>query len=265
MSFRVSSPRPPGPAASCCAGHSGRPSWPATRGTTSARSRSCRAARNGDCSAPGGTHLPRVPGSRFHPRYLNAVTKAGIGRNGVLSVNLPWSHQRWLVRFARTAAPDVVGTPTPVRRPGARSTAIPGTRYLYVTSTDVAWQAARWYLGRIRARDARRCAAARPPPDFQEIRWIETLISRQEQAWECYFEVHGIDAHRIEYEALAGRPGGDGAGNSRLAGTARFTRAKMERKAARRAAYPKRWNGCPATWPQRDRLSAAIGIRQERR
>ena len=44
------------------------------------------------------------------------------------------------------------------------------------------------------------------PPDFQEVRWIETLIARQEQAWECYFEVHGIDAPRIEYETLAEDP-----------------------------------------------------------
>jgi trehalose 2-sulfotransferase len=165
---------------------------------------------------PGQDHLPRQPQRDFAARYLNAVTKAAMGRNGVLSVSLPWSHQRWLTRFTRAAVPDVPGDPT-------RSDAeiieewYPQSRYLYLTSADTAWQAGRWYLGRnvgpvapgpARGNGAGPNAEARPgqPADFQKVRWIETLIFRQEHAWETYFRLHAIDAHRITYEDFLAKP-----------------------------------------------------------
>jgi trehalose 2-sulfotransferase len=162
-------------------------------------------------------HLPRQPERDFAARYLAAVTKAAMGRNGVLSVGLPWSHQRWLTRFARAAAPDVPGDPT-------RSDAsiieqwFPRPRYLYLTSADTARQAGRWYLGRNVGPAAPGPAGlngpAGPngeahsgqPADFQKVRWIETLIFRQEHAWETYFRLHEIDAHRVTYEDFLAHP-----------------------------------------------------------
>jgi LPS sulfotransferase NodH len=156
----------------------------------------------------GANCLPRFGEKEFAARYLRAVARHARTGNGVVSVNLPWSHQRWLVRFARAAAAAPGGTGSA----GSADAEIieswyPQTRYLYLTRTDTARQAARWYEGR-RHTAARVGAAPRTgePPDFQEVRWIETLISRQEQAWEIYFEVHGIDPYRVEYEEFLERP-----------------------------------------------------------
>jgi trehalose 2-sulfotransferase len=160
---------------------------------------------------PGQDHLPRQPERDFAARYLDGVTRAAMGPNGVLSVNLPWSHQRWLTRFARAAAPDVPGNPT-------RSDAdiieawYPRPRYLYLTSADTARQAGRWYLGQnvgpVAARPGEANGEARRgrPADFQKVRWIETLIYRQENAWETYLRLHGIDAHRVTYEDFLAHP-----------------------------------------------------------
>jgi LPS sulfotransferase NodH len=160
---------------------------------------------------PGQDHLPRQPEREFAARYLNAVTKAAMGRNGVLSVNLPWSHQRWLTRFGRAAAPDVPGAPT-------RSDAdiveawFPKARYLYLTCAGKARQAGRWYLGQhvgpVAPGPAAPDGLAQPgqPADFQKLRWIEALIYRQEQAWQSYFRVHAIDTYRIEYEDFLADP-----------------------------------------------------------
>jgi LPS sulfotransferase NodH len=211
---------------------------------------------------PGVYSLPRVAEADFVAHYLKAVAKAATGRNGVLSINLPWSHQRWLVRFARTARPDPPGT---VPRSDARVLEewYPGTRYLYLTCADMAWQAARWYLGR--SAPAALGGAPEPgrPPDFQEIRWIETLIARQEQAWECYFEVHGIDAHRIEYEALAENP------EETVRGILGWLEPPgspppkwQERLPMARAPETVDW--LPGYLAERNQLSTEIGVRQER-
>jgi LPS sulfotransferase NodH len=210
---------------------------------------------------PGLYSLPRIPEADFVTRYLNAVTKAAMGRNGVLSFNLPWSHQRWLVRFARSGMPDPPGT---VPRSDAKvlESWYPGTRYLYLTCADMAWQAARWYQGRTAPAALGGAPVPGQPPDFQEIRWIETLISRQEQAWETYFEVHGIDVHRIECETLAENP-------------EEIVRGILEWLEPPGSPAPD-WNGRlphvpmprPAEWlpdyqAERDNLSRAIGVRTE--
>jgi trehalose 2-sulfotransferase len=211
----------------------------------------------------GRDRLPRQPESEFAGRYLNAVARAGTGPNSVFSAHLPWSHLRWLARFARAASPDVAGTPT-------RSDAMvleqwyPKTRYVYVTSADVARQAGRWCLGR-RTGPAATDSGPHPrqPPDFQEVRWAEALIFRQQQAWEVYFRVNGIEAHRIGYEDFLAHPEQTVGGILDWLGVP-GTPAQV-------------WNGedhrerlaRPAPWlsdysAARDRLSAAIGVRQGR-
>jgi trehalose 2-sulfotransferase len=209
----------------------------------------------------GRDHLPRQPEQEFAGRYLNAVARAGTGPGGVFSARLPWSHQRWLARFARAAAPDVAETPS------RSDTQVlerwyPRARYVYVTSADVAWQAGRWYLGRGTG-PAATDGEPRPgqPVDFQEIRWIETLISRQQQAWEVYFRVNGVDAHRIRYEDFLAHPeetvGGilDWLG---VPGTpARIWDGEDHRE---RVVRPMAWLSDYSA--ERDRLSAVIGVRQ---
>jgi LPS sulfotransferase NodH len=207
--------------------------------------------------------LPRLPEKDFAARYLRAVARHARTGNGVVSVNLPWTHQRWLVRLARAAAaaPGVTGNA------GSSDAEVieswyPQTRYLYLTRTDTARQAARWYEGR-RHPAARVGAAPRTgePPDFQEVRWIETLISRQEEAWEIYFGVHGIDPYRIEYEELLERPDGTLREIFEWLGLPSPADPKwIAPKHKRRAAAPIDW--LPDYLAQREELSLTIGIRE---
>jgi LPS sulfotransferase NodH len=86
---------------------------------------------------------------------------------------------------------------------------LPGPRYVYVTSGDIAWQAARWYWGRqpSAAADSGSLEPGRlHPVDFQEVRRMEALIRRQQRAWECYFRAHDIQAHHVDFQAFLDRP-----------------------------------------------------------
>jgi LPS sulfotransferase NodH len=200
-------------------------------------------------------------GEDFAPRYLDAVAESAMGDNNVLSVNLPWSHQRWLSRFAREASPDPAAA-SPRSDAEVIAAWYPRTRYLYLTRADKARQAASWYLGR-QSGSALVGGAERPghPPDFQEVRWIETLIARQEKAWESYFQLHAIGAHRIEYEALLERPEETVAeilGWLRLPDSpARAWSGEVHRQ---RQAEPAAW--LPDYLAQREQLSTIIGVRQ---
>jgi LPS sulfotransferase NodH len=205
--------------------------------------------------------LPSIPETDFVARYLSAVTRAAMGRNGVLAINLPWSHQRWLVRFARAGRPDPPGA---VPRSDARvlEECYPGTRYLYLTSADMAWQAARWYLGRPAPAALGGAPEPGQPPDFQEVRWIEALIARQEQAWETYFEVHGIDAHRIDYEALAQNQEETVRGILEWLELPGSPAREWRRSLRPQSAEPVEW--LAGYLAARDRLSPTIGVRTER-
>jgi trehalose 2-sulfotransferase len=159
----------------------------------------------------GKDHLPRQPEREFAARYLNGVTEAAMGPNGVLSVHLPWSHQRWLTRFTRAAAPDVAGEPTRSDHEIIQAW-FPRSRYVYLTSADTVRQAGRWYLARrigpVTPGPAARDGAAHSgqPADLAKVRWIEALIFRQEHGWESWFQVNAIDAHRIRYEDFLADP-----------------------------------------------------------
>lgn len=207
--------------------------------------------------------LPKLPEKDFAARYLRAVARHARTRNGVVSVNLPWSHQRWLVRFARAAgvAPGRTG------EAGSSDAEVieswyPQARYLYLTRTDTARQAARWYEGR---RHPAVGVGAAPrtgePPDLQEVRWIETLISRQEQAWEVYFELHGIEPYRVEYEELLERPEETVREIFEWLGLPIPPERKwVAPRHKRRANVPIDW--LPDYLARRDELSVTIGIRE---
>lgn len=217
---------------------------------------------------PGQEHLPRQPEREFAARYLAGVTEAATGPNGVLSVNLPWSHQRWLARFARAAMPGAAGDPT-------RSDAdiieswYPRARYVYLTSADTARQAGRWYLGRnvgpVAPGPGQPNGEANPgrPADFQQVRWIETLISRQGRAWETYFLVHGIDPQRITCEEFLAHPEETVRGILEWLGVPGSPAQPWDGEPyLQRLAEPVDWLEDYAA--ARDRLSPAIGVYGER-
>jgi LPS sulfotransferase NodH len=200
-------------------------------------------------------------GDDFPTRYLSAVAKSAAGANGVLSVNLPWSHQRWLTRFARMALPDAAPA---TRRYDAEvlEAWYPQTRYLYLTRADKAGQAAGWYLARRAGLAAVGNGLAHAqPPDFQEVRWIEALVSHQERAWEAYFQVHTIDAHRVEFEAFVEHPEETVAGILGWLGLpSPPEQAWIGRVHQQRLVPPVSW--LPDYLAQRDQLSTTIGVRQ---
>jgi LPS sulfotransferase NodH len=146
-------------------------------------------------------------GDGFPVRYLIAVRQAATGVNGVCSANLWWSHARWLIRMARAASN--AGIDRPESDADAVAALFPNTRYLHVRARDTPRQALRWYAAQ--HPELLDGSGALSPgritrPDFQEVRWLEALIDRQEQAWIKYFDVHGIVAHIVDYEQLVVQP-----------------------------------------------------------
>jgi LPS sulfotransferase NodH len=149
-------------------------------------------------------------GDEFPLRYLTAVREEATGANGVCSSNLWWSHARWLIRMARAAsgASDATGV-HPESDAAAVTALFPNTRYVHVRATDTVRQALRWYAAlhpELLAESQRPAPWRLTEPDFQEVRWIETLIDRQDEAWSRYFDIHGIIAETVEYEQFIDRP-----------------------------------------------------------
>jgi len=88
-------------------------------------------------------------------------------------------------------------------------------------------------------------------------------LTRQEQAWECYFEVHGIDALRIEYETLAEDP------QETVRGILEWLELPGSPAGKWNGRLPRLHPQEPVEWlpdyqAERDRLPAAIGVRKER-
>jgi trehalose 2-sulfotransferase len=203
----------------------------------------------------------------FAVGYLQAVTRLAAGTNGVLCINLPWSHQRWLTRFARVA---LHGEPASSAGSWAGSDAqvleawYPGTRYVHLTTRDAASQAARWYLGRRRnpsAPGVGKGPREGQPPDLQEVRWIEELIDRQKMAWQNYFRVHGIEPYRIDYETFLENPAESVAGVLQWLGLPGAQLRAADLEIDREDLAPgAEW--LPDYLEQRDRLSATIGVRR---
>jgi len=199
--------------------------------------------------------------AEFGRRYLTEVGRVARGPEGVLSINLPWSHQRWLTRIARAALPEDPDRP-PLRDAEVLETWYPNARYLYLTRLDKTRQAAAWYR---RRPFGGALVGGRPgsphQPDFQEIRWIETLIGRQERAWEAYFKVHGIQPHRISYEALVEETEETVAGVLNWLGLSPMPgRIWLSRVRQERVARPADW--LAAYQEQRAQLNQTIGVRQ---
>ncbi len=180
------------------------------------------------CRALGATGVAGAPGEYFSPQsvvarsrawgllgsearfpagYLDAVRAVATGDNGVCTVSVAWSHLRWLVRMARAA---LVATGGPSCSDAEAVAAwFPDARYVHLRCDDAARQALRWYAAmHPEAGDdgGRPGPGGGPVPDFQEVRWLESMILRHDHSWESYFGVHGIVALPVEFEQLAERP-----------------------------------------------------------
>lgn len=134
-------------------------------------------------------------------RYLNRALSAAT-HEGVCCVSLMWLHARWLMRIARAslASTDDIDS---LSDADVISAWFPRARYLHLRSADTARQALRWYAARHPRLPSRRSGA--PIPDYQEVRWLETIVVRQSRSWQAFFDIHGIDPQVIEYNDLRTR------------------------------------------------------------
>ena len=199
---------------------------------------------------------------QFPERYLARVRLAATGYNDVCCVGLTWPHLTWLVRMARAALVGNDGASCTDAE--AVAAWFPNVRYVHLRCRDTTRQALRWYaslhpelLGGGRSGGL----GHTPAPDFQEVRWLETLVLQHERSWQTYFHLHGIVPEMVEYEQFHERSDEtvgaiiETLGLSVLSGSAR-NRPSPDRHHA------------SDLWPGqylavRDQLSATIGIRSE--
>jgi LPS sulfotransferase NodH len=136
------------------------------------------------------------PASGFGARYLAGMRAAATNEDGVFSARLFWPQTRWLARMAREGL-DTLGDVTTGNDADVIARWFPHARYLHLVAGDRARQALRWYATINRGATS---------PNFQQVRWLETLIGRHDRSWITYFRVHGIAVETVRYEDLQARP-----------------------------------------------------------
>jgi LPS sulfotransferase NodH len=128
-------------------------------------------------------------------RYLEAV-RAAATREGICWVSLQWNHLRWLAQIARvalqTSTADCSTLDTDVL-----AAWFPNPWFVRVGSADTASQALRWYAA---------LHPGRSEPEYQEVRWLEAIIQRQDRAWTTFFRVHGIEPLLVQYDEIVSQP-----------------------------------------------------------
>lgn len=150
-----------------------------------------------------------VDETNWPARYLSAV-RGQATDSGRCSIAVMWSHHRWLVRVARMArdlGPEATDGVDPASMapddPSIVAAWFPAPSYLWLRSRDARAQALRWYA-------SRHLPIARGQvgrgPDFQEVRWLESVASRQDKAWETHFRIHRIEPTVVWQEDLADSP-----------------------------------------------------------
>jgi LPS sulfotransferase NodH len=198
---------------------------------------------------------------KFPFRFLTAVRAVGTDDNGVFAASIHWSHMRWLVRIAREALASS-DEDEPRSDAGVLDEWFPHASYVHTYCDDTARQALRWYSSRRAGRQGRGALALKP--DFQEVRWLETLIERHNRGWSAYFRIHGIEAQMIEYEAFRAQPHATAAGIVETLGlTARSSATADLLPATAIDERSELWIDQYLT--ERKRLSRSLGVRRKSR
>lgn len=146
-----------------------------------------------------------------HPRvdsfadYVREALGYGTTDNGVFSAKLHWYQFKWLLGQLRAGpVPDALTDRELVER------YLPQPRYVYLTRDDKARQAISYFRA-IHTNEWFRLAGEERPadgdgpplvPDFQQIRWLEDLVSEHDRNWERFFTVSGLQPLRLTYEQL---------------------------------------------------------------
>ncbi|MGO9560474.1 MAG: Stf0 family sulfotransferase [Acidimicrobiales bacterium] len=140
-------------------------------------------------------------------RYLAAVRERAT-TDRVCAFSMMWLHQRWLLQIARLAlGSDADGRA--MLDPEVLAASFPNPSYVWVQCSNAATQALRWYVSRhpeLAQTDLGALSGAAPGADFQEVRWLESAVLRQEKGWETYFAIHGITPVVVSSEDLAAEP-----------------------------------------------------------
>ncbi len=139
-------------------------------------------------------------------RYLAAVRER-VTEDRVCTFSLMWTHQRFLLQIARIALGSSLDAVAALD-PDVVAASFPNPSYVWVRCGDTATQALRWYVSlhpELAAADPSGSSGA-SAADFQEVRWLESIVIRQERGWATYFAIHRLAPIVVEYEELVAEP-----------------------------------------------------------
>lgn len=142
--------------------------------------------------------------ANWEGRYLDEVRDRAT-QDGTCSYAVTWPSQRWLEQVARDAwrsrsnGADTAGS-------AGLDAWFPNRTYVWVRSKDLRTQAIRWYLAQHTDETDGGEPGGEWQPDFQEVRWLESLIARHERAWSTFFAIHGIEVVTVLYEEALTHP-----------------------------------------------------------
>jgi LPS sulfotransferase NodH len=143
-------------------------------------------------------------------RYLEAV-RARATLAGTCSLLVMWTHLRWMVHIARSA-PDGPPDGHPQLDTDVVAAWFPQPQYVWLRSRETGSQALRWYLSRrpdmlesSPMHESSQKYEGRPTADWQEVRWLETMLERYDRGWNTFFTIHGVQPTTVFYEDLRER------------------------------------------------------------
>ena len=211
------------------------------------------------------SHAWKLLGAKdeFPERYLARVRLAATGYNDVCCLGLTWPQLTWLVRMARAALVGNDGASCTDAE--AVAAWLPNVRYVHLRCRDTTRQALRWYASlHPELLGGGRFTRPRPhtAPDFQEVRWLETLwFLQHERSWQTYFHLlrESVSQRSWNYEQFHERSDETVERLSRRWGLASCPGPQETRKSPDRHHASDLWPG--QYLAVRDQLTATIGIR----
>jgi trehalose 2-sulfotransferase len=148
--------------------------------------------------------MPPAPDGEPFDERLRAVLADGTTSNGVFGAKLMWGHQADLQ--ARLRALPGLAQLGPVERIAA---VFGDVRYVFVRREDVVAQAiSLWRAVQTEAWRADEENGHEPRYSFAGVDHLVRMLRRHDLSWCRWFNAHGVAPLELQYEAIAGDPGG---------------------------------------------------------